>query len=71
MKRDVWTLTYKKLKIQRYINRQCIDVGLCINWNYKPSIEISFFFWRIDIEVDINPRRVIKKWREGNVTRIN
>lgn len=37
-----------KAEVGRFINTQCIDFGLTINWNWKKSVEISFLFWRVE-----------------------
>lgn len=38
--------------IYRHINRQCVSFGVTLNWNFKPSIEIDFLFWRLYLEYD-------------------
>jgi hypothetical protein len=50
--RNDWEVRIGWLKITRFINRQCISLGITINWNYKCSVEFSFFLWNFDIEFD-------------------
>lgn len=45
--------------VTRHINRQCVAIGLCLNWNFKPSIEIEFLFWKLYVEWSrIRPRSI-------------
>ena len=39
------------MKMKRFINKQCISFALTINWNYKPSVELSFWYWDIEFEM--------------------
>lgn len=41
---------YFNMDITRHINQECLAFGICFNWNYKPSLEIDFAFWRFHIE---------------------
>lgn len=38
------------LDASRHINRECITLGFCLNWNYKPSLEVDFLLWTLHIE---------------------
>jgi len=51
----------KKAKIEHHINNQCIDFGITLNWNHRPGIELSFFIWRIYIEIDWKIPSFLKK----------
>lgn len=33
-----------------HINSQCVCLGITINWNYRPSVEVDFMFWRLHVE---------------------
>lgn len=37
------------MKIERFINRQCIDLGVSFSWNVDLAIEIAFIIWNIEI----------------------
>lgn len=37
------------MKIEKYVNKQCVGFGFFINWNYRYSIVIDFLFWEIEI----------------------
>lgn len=38
--------------VKRFINTECISFGITFNWNWRPSIEVSVFFWTIEIECE-------------------
>jgi len=38
------------MRIRRFTNRQCISVGVTVNWNWRNSIEIDLLFWTFSIE---------------------
>lgn len=38
------------IDILRHINTQCFTLGFCVNWNFKPSVEIDFLFWTLNVE---------------------
>ncbi len=56
----------ERIRVQRFINKECIDFGICFNWNWRAGIEISFFFWTIYIEFEpldrFKERRRLKRW---------
>lgn len=52
----------KNIHIGRFINKQCICFSFCINWNWRPGIEVSFLFWTLGIEIDF--KKIIKEWGE-------
>ena len=38
------------IDVTEHINTQCLSFGLCLNWNFRPSFEIDFMFWRLHVE---------------------
>lgn len=46
------------IKIDKFINNQCMAFMICFNWNYVYSIEIAFLFWKIEFQFGKT-----KKWR--------
>jgi hypothetical protein len=43
----IWCFNFD---ISRFINGKCVSFGFLINWNFKPSIEADFLFWRFYLE---------------------
>jgi len=58
-----------KVEVGRFINTQCIDFGLTINWNWRKSVEISFLFWRIEFLSEgpstLRRKRGNYEWKSG------
>jgi len=56
------------MEIKNFINNQCISFGITINWNWKPSVEISFWKWNIEFESTIvNGVRKLHKTKFWNL----
>jgi hypothetical protein len=45
------------VELSNHINGQCITFGITINWNYHPSIEIDFLFWRLYVAYVISTKK--------------
>lgn len=35
-----------EFSLDRFINTQCLALGISINWNFRPSLEMDFLLWR-------------------------
>jgi hypothetical protein len=53
-KRPLWcrttTLGRLTFELSNHINNQCVSFGVCFNWNFRPSLEVDFLFWRLFIQ---------------------
>ena len=45
------------MEVTKFVNRQCIAFGFCINWNWKLGVEIQFLFWNIYFEFGKEKRK--------------
>ena len=39
-----------EIDVSRFINTQCLSLSICINWNFRPGIEMDLLLWRVNIE---------------------
>lgn len=45
--RRIWRFN---LDASRHINSQCVSLGFCLNWNYRPAVELDLLYWTVHVE---------------------
>jgi hypothetical protein len=57
--RWMWDKDFGPFRFDIYenINTQCLCLGISLNWNFRPSIEVSFGIWTMHLEYDKPSRK--------------
>ena len=44
-----WRLGRVEIELRRFINRQCLAVGLLMSWDFRPSVEVALLLWGLRV----------------------